>query len=128
MFHHDNWHTGLYSFPVLTSVREGPPPPAPASPPPPRPVLLQNRPNPFNPSTVIRLAVPGPGPAEAALRVFDVRGRLVATLLSGRLDPGYHDVRWDGRDDRGAAVSSGIYFYRAEIGGIVLTRRMALLK
>ena len=128
MFRHDNWRTGLSSFPVLTAVRQDPVPPAPEAPPPARPALLQNRPNPFNPVTVIGLTVPGPGPREVALRVFDVRGRLVATLLSGRLDPGYHDVRWDGRDDRGAPVSSGIYFYRAEIDGTVLTRRMALLK
>jgi len=128
MFHHDNWRTGLYSFPPLTAVRDEGPPSAPSTPPPARPALSQNRPNPFNPVTTIRLAVPGPGAAQVTVRVYDVAGRLVATLLSGRVDPGYHDVRWDGRDDRGAPVSSGIYFCRAEIDGTVLARKMALLE
>jgi hypothetical protein len=127
MWRHDNWRTGVYAFPVLTSVGPEPPPAAPA-PPPARPRLLQNRPNPFNPATTIRLAVPGPAPEMVTLRVFDARGRLVATLCSRSLDPGYHDFPWDGRDDRGVALGSGIYLYRATIGRTVLTRKMALLK
>jgi hypothetical protein len=127
MWRHDSWRTGAYAFPVLTAVLPTPEPPkAPA--PPARPVLEQNRPNPFNPYTTIRLAVPGPGPLRVTLRVFDARGRLVATLYSGRLDPGYHDLHWDGRTDRGAPAGSGVYLYRAEIGRTVLTRKMALLK
>ena len=126
MFRHDNWHTGLFTFPVLTST--DPPPAAPPAAPPALPALFQNRPNPFNPSTVIRYAVHGPGPVPVLLRVYDVQGRVVATLVSRRVDPGYHDVRWDGRDDRGAEVSSGIYFYRVEIGGHAFTRKMALLQ
>ncbi len=126
MWRHDNWRTGLFTFPVLTAVDSLPA--APRVPPPALPALLQNRPNPFNPSTVIRYVVPGPAPEPVTLRVYDVQGRAVATLVSRRVDPGYYDVRWDGRDDHGGSVSSGIYFYRAEIGGRVFTRRMALLK
>jgi hypothetical protein len=127
MWRHDNWRTGVYAFPVLTSVREDPTPPAPA-PSPARPELAQNHPNPFNPNTTIRIAIPGPAAEPVTLRVFDAGGRLVATLYSGRLDPGYHDLHWDGRDGRGVPVGSGVYVYRAEIGRTVLTRKMALLK
>ncbi|HEY7728028.1 MAG TPA: C25 family cysteine peptidase [Candidatus Eisenbacteria bacterium] len=127
MWRHDNWRTGVYAFPILTSVLEEPPPPAPSAPPA-RPELRQNRPNPFNPRTTIRLAVPGPAAEAVTLRVFDVRGRIVATLCAKRLDPGYHDFHWDGRDDRGVPVGSGVYLYRAAIGRTVLTRKMALIQ
>ncbi len=126
MFRHDNWRTGVFTFPILTSTDATPP--MPGAPPPALPALLQNRPNPFNPSTIIRYVVPGPAPADVVLRVYDVQGRVVATLVSRRADPGYHDVRWDGRDDRGRRVSSGIYFYRAEIGGHSFTRKLAVLE
>lgn len=128
MWRHDNWHTGLMTFPILTHAD---PPPAPApdpAPPPVRPWLGQNRPNPFNPTTVIGFAVPGPERAEVRLRVFDVAGRLVATLVSRRYDPGYHEVGWDGRSDRGGALGSGVYLLRAEIGPATLTRKLALIR
>jgi peptidase C25-like protein/VCBS repeat protein/flagellar hook capping protein FlgD/fibronectin type III domain protein len=128
LFRHDNWRTGLATFPLLTSTDPDSTPPPQAVPPPARPMLGQNRPNPFNPVTVIPFAVPGAEPLEVRLRVYDVSGRLVATLLSRRLDPGYHEVRWNGRGDRGEALASGVYFYRAEIGRERLTRKMALLK
>ena len=127
MWRHDNWHTGLMTFPILTHA-DPPPAPAPAPAPPARPWLGQNRPNPFNPSTVIGFAVPGPERAEVRLRVFDVAGRLVATLVSRRLDPGYHEVRWDGRSDRGGTLASGVYLLRAEIGPATLSRKLALIR
>jgi hypothetical protein len=128
MFHHDNWRTGLTGFPVLTAV-EPPPVPAPQPPAVPgRAALSQNRPNPFNPLTTVGYAVPGPGPQAVRIAVYDVSGRPVATLVSRALDPGYYEVRWDGRSDRGSDVSSGVYFYRATIGRDVITRKMALLR
>jgi len=126
MFHHDNWHTGLATFPVLTAV-DTLPEPAPAAAPA-RASLAQNRPNPFNPVTVIGYAVAETGPEEVRLRVFTVAGRLVRTLVSRRVEPGYHEARWDGRDDHGLPAASGIYVYRANIGRTAFTRKMTLLR
>jgi Peptidase family C25/FG-GAP-like repeat/FlgD Ig-like domain len=127
MFHHDNWRTGVATFPVLTSVDSLPsetPSPVPAL----RASLGQNHPNPFNPWTVIGYSVPGQAPLPVTLRIYSVAGRLVRTLVSRRVEPGYHEVRWDGRDDLGHPTASGTYFYRAEIGPAAFTRKMALLR
>ncbi|HKQ19394.1 MAG TPA: C25 family cysteine peptidase [Candidatus Eisenbacteria bacterium] len=128
MFRHDNWHTGVATFPVLTSAdtlpTPEPTPEAPAA----RAVLQQNRPNPFNPETRIGFTVPGTEQTRVRMRVYTVDGRLVRTLVSRALDPGYHEARWNGRDDRGEEVSSGVYICRAEIGSASLTRKMALLR
>lgn len=128
MFRHDNWHTGVATFPILTSAdplpTPEPTPEAPAA----RASLAQNRPNPFNPETVIGFTVPGAALALVRLRVFTMDGRLVRTLVSRQLDPGYHEARWNGRGDRGEGVASGVYICRAEIGSATLTRKMALLR
>jgi hypothetical protein len=89
-------------------------------------VLDQNYPNPFNPRTVIRFAMPEAG--EARLCVFDIRGARVATLFNGELPAGPHEVSWDGRNDGGAAVASGVYFCRLEVCGGAVTRTMVLLR
>jgi len=126
MFHHDNWHTGVATFPVLTAV-EPPPTPEP-TPPPARAALAQNRPNPFNPVTTIGYSVPGSKPERVTLRIFTASGRLVRTLVSRPVEPGYHEARWDGKDDNGRDSASGVYLYRAEIGATSFTRKMALLR
>ena len=129
MFHHDNWRTGYATFPVLTAV--DPPTPDPGPPAPPVPVrssLAQNRPNPFNPVTLVPYAVAGSGPQQVKIQIFDVQGRLVATPVSRALDPGYYEFRWDGRGRDGGEVSSGVYFYRAAIGPRTFQRKMALLR
>lgn len=128
MFRHDNWHTGLATFPVLTSAEPPPTPEPTPEAPPARASLSQNRPNPFNPETVIGFNVPGTAPSPVRLQVFTVDGRLVRTLVSRRLDPGYHEARWNGRGDRGEDLASGVYICRAEIGSATLTRKMALLR
>jgi M6 family metalloprotease-like protein len=89
--------------------------------------LLPAAPNPFNPITMIRCHVPAGG-AEATLRVFDASGRVVRTLLSGAAQAGWQEVRWDGRDDRGSRVASGLYFARFEAGGQVVVEKLALVK
>lgn len=87
----------------------------------------QNLPNPFNPTTVIRYDVPAPG-GLVSLRVFDVAGRLVRTLVDENVAPGERSVVWDGRDQHGRALASGVYFYRFEHAGTVQTRKMVLMK
>jgi Zn-dependent metalloprotease len=89
-------------------------------------LLAQNRPNPFNPSTMIAFDLPQAG--HATLRIYDVSGRMIRSLLAGELTEGSHSVRWDGRDANGAAVASGTYLYRIEAGDFQATRSMSLVK
>jgi subtilisin family serine protease len=88
--------------------------------------LAQNQPNPFNPTTAIAFTLPAAG--EVSLRVLDVHGRLVRTLADGRHAAGEHVVSWDGCDERGRPVPSGVYLYRLAANGATTTRRMTLLK
>jgi len=83
--------------------------------------LAQNHPNPFNPVTEIRYALPTD--AEVSLDIFDVTGRKVATLVNAFETAGYKSFRWDARD-----VASGTYFYRLVAGDFVETRKMLLIK
>jgi len=89
-------------------------------------VLLQNHPNPFNPRTVIRYDLAEP--ARVILRVYDVRGALVRTLEDRDRPAGRYEVGWDGLNDRGERVASGVYFYRIVAGPFRATRKMVLLK
>ncbi|GAB4378091.1 MAG: hypothetical protein Kow0042_26510 [Calditrichia bacterium] len=88
--------------------------------------LLQNYPNPFNPSTEIRFALPLSENVEIA--IFNILGQKIKTLLTGKVEAGYHSVVWDGTRDNGALVVSGIYLYRITAGEFQATRRMVLLK
>jgi len=88
--------------------------------------LEQNYPNPFNPATAIRFQLSAAG--NVSLKIYDVLGRQVATLVSGTRTAGSHVVQWDGRDDRGQAVSSGVYLYQLATGASVVTRKMMLTK
>jgi hypothetical protein len=92
--------------------------------------LIGNFPNPFNPITNIRYQVSGIGDQFVQIEVYDIRGRLVRTLLDGSREfgAGKHSVVWDGRDDNGVQVSSGVYFYRMRAGEYVAMRRMVLMK
>ncbi|MGE5313082.1 MAG: GEVED domain-containing protein [Acidobacteriota bacterium] len=88
--------------------------------------LLQNSPNPFNPSTEIGFELPER--AQVSLAIYDALGRLVATLVNGVMEPGAHRVVWNGCDRRGGLAASGIYLYRLSAGGHIETRRMMLMK
>ena len=88
--------------------------------------LGQNRPNPFNPETVIEFSLPTTG--EISLRIYNVAGQLVRTLVSGTTPAGYYQVRWDGRDANGSNVSSGVYFYKIDTKNFSETRKMLLVK
>jgi FlgD Ig-like domain len=90
--------------------------------------LEQNTPNPFNPSTRIAFTVSRAANALVSLDVFDVRGTRVRRLVHDQPSTGYVSVTWDGRNDAGQVVSSGVYFYRLTAGTTVLTRRMTLAK
>ncbi len=89
-------------------------------------VLNAARPNPFNPSTSISFTLPAAGPVQ--LTIHDGNGRTVRRLVDATLDASEHAVEWDGRDDRGRAVGSGVYIYRLSAGGQVLANRMVLVK
>jgi len=88
--------------------------------------LSQNYPNPFNPLTTIRYELPK-GIA-VRLLVFDLAGRVVRTLVDSPQEAGYHTVSWDGRNDAGQAVSSGIYYLRMEAGDYRAVVKMALVR
>jgi sugar lactone lactonase YvrE len=88
--------------------------------------LEANAPNPFNPATTIRFAVPEAG--RVLLEVYDVRGRLVAVLADGSREPGESAVTWRGTDDQGDMLPSGVYFARLRAGGEVLTRKITLVR
>ena len=88
--------------------------------------LGENYPNPFNPETVIPYSLPARTHVE--LTIYDVRGAKVRTLVDQALPGGRHATRWDGRDDVGQQVASGIYLYRLAITGAERTGRMALIR
>jgi hypothetical protein len=88
--------------------------------------LEQNHPNPFNPVTTIPFIVPETG--RVRLSVYDVKGSLVKTLYDGILPAGFRQLTWEGTDNRGNGVGSGVYFCRLVFGNKSLTKRMTLLK
>jgi len=95
--------------------------------------LHQNFPNPFNPSTIIRFTVYGSrsvagNPLPATLKIYNILGQKVRTLLDEEVMPGEYQITWDGRDDQGKEVSSGIYFYHLKTEGFSEVRKMVLLK
>jgi len=95
--------------------------------PPARTALMQNAPNPFNPSTVIHYELARAGMVR--LVVYDLRGQLVRELVSERLDTGRYQVLWDGRDGHGAGAGAGVYFARLVVGGAAaITIKMILVK
>ncbi|MEA1997591.1 MAG: FlgD immunoglobulin-like domain containing protein, partial [Gemmatimonadota bacterium] len=90
--------------------------------------LAQNAPNPFNPATTISYTVPEGSTGQVTLTVYDTRGRLVRTLVSESREAGAYSVFWDGTDEGGRRVASGLYFYRMRAGDFSKIRKMVLLK
>jgi hypothetical protein len=88
--------------------------------------LMQNYPNPFNPSTQISFALPTA--SDVSLAVYDLLGRQVRILVSGRVEAGVHTVVWNGTDQTGKSVTSGVYFYSIKAGDNTEIRRMVLMK
>ncbi len=91
-----------------------------------QPVLHQNRPNPFNPTTVISYELADAGDVE--IRVYDARGTLVKVLESAFRPAGRHDITWDATNDRGERVASGVYFYHLQTPAFSRTGKMVLLR
>ncbi len=91
-----------------------------------RTALSQNRPNPFNPVTRIQFDLAEA--ARARITIFDAAGRAVRTLVDANLAPGSYQRIWDGRDDEGRSVGSGVYFYRLEAGAHKESRSMTVLR
>jgi len=88
--------------------------------------LNQNFPNPFNPETNIRFSLKDPSGVE--LKIFNLKGQLVKTLISEFYPAGSHQVKWDGTNELGLKVSSGVYIYRVKAGSFVETKRMVLIR
>ncbi len=92
--------------------------------------VSQNYPNPFNPSTTIAFEIPGSDGSryDVSLMIYDLRGKRVRTLADAKFEAGRHHVVWDGRDDRGAAVTSGVYIYTLKAGEKRTSRKMTVLR
>jgi len=88
--------------------------------------LSQNFPNPFNPETRIRFQIPKAGPVK--LIVYNLLGQKMRTLADRRMQPGIYDAVWDGRDDRGNSLASGVYFYRFTAGDFQQVKKMLLIR
>jgi hypothetical protein len=89
-------------------------------------IFPQNYPNPFNPYTTIAFTLPRA--AYVRVSVFDVEGKLVTTLVNAIRDEGPNEITWDGTDDRGNPVHSGVYFCRLQAGKKMLTKKMVMIK
>ncbi|MCK4537818.1 MAG: T9SS type A sorting domain-containing protein [Candidatus Krumholzibacteria bacterium] len=88
--------------------------------------LIQNYPNPFNPNTTIRFNLKAKG--QVSLKIYNVAGQLVRSLTNEVWEAGSHTIDWNGRNDLGSSVASGVYFYRIEAGEFESTRKMVLLR
>jgi alpha-amylase len=89
--------------------------------------LFANYPNPFNPTTTITYQLPQAG--RVSLRIYNMLGQLVRTLIDAEIDAGVHAASWDAKNNRGEFVASGVYIYQFRVGNqIVSTKKMLLAK
>ena len=89
-------------------------------------VLLGNYPNPFNPETRIRFALPEASHVE--ITIYNTLGQVIRRLVSNESSPGEHTAQWDGKDQNGNAVSSGVYLYQFQAGEFSVVKKMSLLR
>jgi flagellar hook assembly protein FlgD len=87
---------------------------------------MESSPNPFNPRTELRFEVPFD--ADATLALYDLRGQRVRTLHTGSLSAGPHDLEWDGKDDEGRDVASGVYVARLTQSGLESSLKVSLVR
>ena len=92
--------------------------------------LSQNYPNPFNPQTTIHFEIPSTGKqmVKVGLHIYNLQGQLICTLINEERSPGAYQVRWDGLDEGGNNVVTGIYLYRIRAGEFTATKKMILTK
>ena len=88
--------------------------------------LFQNYPNPFNPKTTIHFQLPTSG--HVSLKIFNLFGQLVQTLLCEVKQPGIHSIKWDSKNCKSNLVSSGLYVLRMEFGEFVWTKKLLLIR
>ena len=88
--------------------------------------LLNNYPNPFNPVTNIKFQLPQV--SDVKLVVYNMLGQKIRTLVDGNKDIGYYNVQWDGKNDNGNQVATGIYIYKFEAGNYIKSQKMILMK
>jgi flagellar hook assembly protein FlgD len=88
--------------------------------------MSQNYPNPFNPTTSIEFSIPHSSKVELA--IYNLKGQVVKTLVSRNLAAGNHIVNWNGKDNTGNQVSSGVYFYKLQTANANITKKMLLMK
>ena len=88
--------------------------------------IAQNYPNPFNPTTTIKYQLPQV--TDVKLVIYNVLGQRVRTLVNNRMEAGYHSVVWDGLNQQGSTVASGVYIYHFEAGDFQKTMKLMLLK
>lgn len=88
--------------------------------------VSQNYPNPFNPSTTINYEIPGT--TNVQIKIYDINGRLIKTLVNEIKDAGGHSIDWDGKNDIGMAVATGTYLYQVQLGNNIQAKKMLLLK
>jgi hypothetical protein len=92
--------------------------------------LFQNYPNPFNPLTTIKYDIPFYEEAGVLVKIhiYNLRGQLIRKLMDKERDPGFYQIVWDGRDERGGTVASGIYFYKIQAGKFISTKKMMVVR
>lgn len=88
--------------------------------------LELNYPNPFNPSTTIRYQIPNQ--SNVNLDIYNLQGQKIRTLVAKEQKAGYYNVVWDGRNEAGQTVSSGVYLYRVQAGSFVASHKMLMIK
>ncbi|MCI0553752.1 MAG: T9SS type A sorting domain-containing protein [Anaerolineae bacterium] len=88
--------------------------------------LEQNYPNPFNPATSIAFSVKETGVVQ--LTIYNLHGQEVRTLINSQMNAGFHSMNWDGKDERGQVVPSGVYLYKLRVNGFAQTRKMTFMK
>ena len=121
-FHSNVHRDGVYRNYIVTGVEDDAVEPITEA------ALEQNYPNPFNPMTSIVFYLPDGAARPVSLVVYNVLGQRLRTLMDGLLPGGRHVRVWDGRDERGNRVGTGIYFYQLRQPGFTTTKKMLLLK
>ncbi len=88
--------------------------------------LHQNYPNPFNPSTTISFHLPRAG--DVSVKIYNMEGKLINEVVNALYEAGDHSFMWDGKNDSGIPISSGVYLYQVQFDNSILTKKMIYIK